>query len=348
MWLRFGSDSKRKVEGYEERESLVSAHANRLVCPDCHAPVTEVLTTGGAQLVCPNGHGSWPIQDGIPWFAEEVSQFDGRWAETYRAYNQSGPLAALACRNSHWGIPYLFEPLLAKAGSYPLAILDLGCGGGWEFLGRFGRVTGVDNSPTALQVAAKVYDEVVGACAWHLPFPYSSFDVVTSFWLIEHLKEPEFARLLGEVGRVLRPDGHFIFLTDLHSSKPILRWARSHPNEYWYYHVERVGHYGLRSLSHTCQLLRQAGYSEGTTIPINKSSVLQPVTARWMFDNPLGCKSKVVRLYTLACRMVQKSAIIRRIVYLMLMEYHRVADRRLPDSHAFSAVFDWEKNKAFP
>jgi SAM-dependent methyltransferase len=336
------SDGKEGVEGYGEEGSLVTVQTSHLVCPDCHAPVTESASTGGARLACPNGHGPWPICYGIPWFAEQVSPFDGRWAATYRTYNHSCPLASFARRNSHWGIPYLFEPLLAEAGSYPLAILDLGCGGGWEFLGHFGSVTGVDNGPTALQAASKVYDQVVGACAWRLPFPESSFDVATSFWLIEHLREPEFARLLREVRRVIRPNGHFIFLADLHSSKPILRWARSHLDEYWCYHVERVGHYGLRSLSHTCRLLRQAGYSEGRTIPINKSSVLQPVTARWMFDNALGRKSKILRSYTLACRMVQKSAIIRRIIYLLLMEYHRLADRRLPDSYAFSAVFDWK------
>ena len=146
----------------------------------------------------------------------------------------------------------------------------------------------------------------MGAYAWRLPFPDVCFDIATSFWLVEHLREAEFVGLLREIRRVLRPEGHLIFLADLHSSKPILHWARSHPAEYRHYHVERVGHYGLRSLNYTRHLLRQAGYKEEKTIPINKSNLLQPVTARWMFDNALGYKSKVLHLYTLLCRLAQK------------------------------------------
>jgi SAM-dependent methyltransferase len=320
----------------------MAAQVCHLVCPDCHSPIAESKSAGSPQLVCANGHGPWPIQDGIPWFADETSEFDGRWAETYRVWKGASLFSAIAHRNSHWGIPHLFEPLLKRAGHYPLEMIDLGCGGGWESLRHFGRVTGVDISPTALKVASRVYDRIVGACVWRLPFPDGCCDVATSFWLVEHLREAEFVGLLREIRRVLRPDGHFIFLADLHSSKPILRWARSHPAEYRHFHVERVGHYGLRSLNYTSHLLRQAGYREEKTIPINKSSLLQPVTARWMFDNALGRKSRILRLYTLLCRLAQKSTIVHRIIYNLLMEYHRWADRHLPDSYAFSAVFDWK------
>lgn len=106
--------------------------------------------------------------------------------------------------------------------------------------------------------------------------------------MAEHLREEEFISLLRETRRVLEPEGRFIFLADLYSSKPILRWARSFPAQYREYHIERVGHHGLRSLSYTRHLLRKTGYVEQKTIAINKSSLLQPVTALWMFNNALG------------------------------------------------------------
>ncbi|MGA7878787.1 MAG: DUF3048 domain-containing protein [Desulfoferrobacter sp.] len=314
----------------------------QLVCPDCRSEIVESTSGARVQLVCENGHGPWPIQNGIPWFTIETSKYDGLWAQTYRVRKPTGFFEASLNRNIHWGIPHLFAPMLAQAGKYPLEVLDVGCGGGWEFLRQYGRVTGVDISPTALEAAARVYDSTVGAYAWRLPFPDSCFDVVTSFWLIEHLTQDKFACSLREFRRVLHPDGHLMSLVDLHSCKPILRWARAYPTEYRHYHVENVGHYGLRSLNYTRHMLRQAGYLEKTTIPINKSSLLQPVTALWMFNNDLGRKSRLLSLYVLLCQLAMKSTVAHRVIYNLLMEYHRWADRRLPDSYAFSAIFDWK------
>src|SRR4030081_4126493 len=45
----------------------------------------------------------------------------------------------------------------------------------------------------------------------HLPFAGESFDLIVCLWVLEHLREP--GTVLQEVRRVLRPGGHFIFLT---------------------------------------------------------------------------------------------------------------------------------------
>jgi len=45
----------------------------------------------------------------------------------------------------------------------------------------------------------------------HLPFADASFDMVVSVWVLEHLETPE--NVFAEVWRVLRPGGHFVFLT---------------------------------------------------------------------------------------------------------------------------------------
>ena len=314
-----------------------------LVCPECDTPVAEATAETRVELLCPKGHGPWPVENGTPWFTSEASEFEGRWSETYPLWKKEGLLKGIVSRNTHWGIPRLFGSLLGQIGGRPLDILDIGCGGGWAFLGCYGKVTGIDTSPTALRAAAQVYDRTVRACASsRLPFAAGSFDVVTSIWLAEHLGEAEFTRFLHEARRVLKPEGHFIFLADLHSSKPILRWARSYPAEYQKYHIDRVGHHGLRSLSYTRHLLREAGYVEHETIAINKSSLLQPVTALWMFDNSLGRKSMLLKLYVRFCRLTLKSHRLHRVIYALLMEYHRLLDRHLPDSYAFSAVFDWK------
>src|SRR5438445_7514968 len=56
-----------------------------------------------------------------------------------------------------------------------------------------------------------------------LPFAGDTFDLVVSVWVLEHLRTPE--RVLGEVQRVLRPGGHFVFLTP-NLRNPLLAFNR--------------------------------------------------------------------------------------------------------------------------
>jgi ubiquinone/menaquinone biosynthesis C-methylase UbiE len=55
-----------------------------------------------------------------------------------------------------------------------------------------------------------------------LPFGDGTFDVVMCSWVLEHLEQPEIA--LGEIARVLKPDGHFLFITP--NAMNYLIWAR--------------------------------------------------------------------------------------------------------------------------
>jgi SAM-dependent methyltransferase len=52
---------------------------------------------------------------------------------------------------------------------------------------------------------------VIRGVGERLPFVDESFDLIVCLWVLEHLKGP--AATLREVRRVLRPGGHFIFVT---------------------------------------------------------------------------------------------------------------------------------------
>jgi SAM-dependent methyltransferase len=87
-------------------------------------------------------------------------------------------------------------------------ILDVGCGTGANLvaLGRFGEVEGVDISPDAIEFCReRGLNNVRLGQAERLPYEDRTFDIVTSFDMVEHLDDDLAG--LREIRRVLRPGG---------------------------------------------------------------------------------------------------------------------------------------------
>lgn len=100
------------------------------------------------------------------------------------------------------------------------ALLEVGCGIGTDLV-RFARggarVTGVDLSKTAIDLAAKNFElhgltpvELRVANAEALPYPDASFDHVYGHGVIQYTADP--ATLVRECHRVLKPGGTAIFM----------------------------------------------------------------------------------------------------------------------------------------
>jgi ubiquinone/menaquinone biosynthesis C-methylase UbiE len=95
-------------------------------------------------------------------------------------------------------------------------VLDAGCGRGrwlsyWTRL-KAKYVAGIDLSPHAATIAAqKGYSACAGSVV-DLPFPNSTFDVVSSITVLLHLPHAAKAAAIGEVARVLKPHGRAILI----------------------------------------------------------------------------------------------------------------------------------------
>ena len=90
-------------------------------------------------------------------------------------------------------------------------IIDIGCGPGGNILllKDFGRVTGLDMSAEALKFAkTNNFDELTQASATNIPFGNESFDMATSFDVLEHIEDDE--AVIREVMRILKPGGMFV------------------------------------------------------------------------------------------------------------------------------------------
>jgi SAM-dependent methyltransferase len=105
------------------------------------------------------------------------------------------------------------DAVLQLLGESTGRLLDVGCGTGAHtaaFAEQGWQVLGIDLSQDQLRLARKRGLEFVQADAAELPFDDESFDAVVSMWT--HTDVDDFSALLGEVKRVLRPDGPFVYV----------------------------------------------------------------------------------------------------------------------------------------
>lgn len=95
-------------------------------------------------------------------------------------------------------------------------VLDLGCGAGYgtaDLARVASTAVGVDHAPEAIAYAAGHFPaaQFLECSAHALPFPPASFDLVTAFEVIEHLRD--WRALLAESQRVVTPGGLLIVST---------------------------------------------------------------------------------------------------------------------------------------
>ena len=124
----------------------------------------------------------------------------------------------------------LYHRMATQADLKGKRVLEVGCGhgGGASYLMRTLRpasYTGLDLNRAAVAFCRKRHNllnvDFVHGDAEKMPFPDQSFDAVIN--LESSAAYPHFSRFLAEVGRVLRPGGHFLY-TDLRPRDSVAAW----------------------------------------------------------------------------------------------------------------------------
>ena len=97
------------------------------------------------------------------------------------------------------------------AGRRDLRIIDCGCGTGYNLthmLQPYGRAFGFDLVPDAIRRARASGHPLVRADMEHIPFKTDSFDLATSFDVVQSV--PDDGQALREIARVLKPGGYVV------------------------------------------------------------------------------------------------------------------------------------------
>ena len=116
----------------------------------------------------------------------------------------------------------------ALAGRAGARILDCGCGTGsnLRMLGEYGRAIGFDLTATGVRFARSHGHRIAQASIGAIPFQSGTFDLVTSFDVLQCLPDDVEATAITEMARVLKPGGwlllHVAALEILHGRHSVL------------------------------------------------------------------------------------------------------------------------------
>lgn len=180
-------------------------------------------------------------------------------------------------------------------------MLEIGCAGGIDYIGKRYRATGLDVSWESLRRAAKDYEtRVLGSCMERLPFPDGSFDGILSSFLWEHIPPERKPALLAECRRVLRPGGKLIFLYDVETQNPLIRAFRSKDSaRYQRVFLDADGHLGYQTPEVNARIFDAAGFRLLQHLGFERSPLVSPST----FDKLSRWDGAAQRLFRLGARL---------------------------------------------
>jgi SAM-dependent methyltransferase len=145
-------------------------------------------------------------------------------------------------------------------------VLDAACGAGYGTAlmatGGASRSVGVDSDEATILYARSRFEECefVVADVAELPFEADAFDLVVCFETIEHVSDPN--RVLGELDRVMAPDGLLIVSTP--NKHRYLMENEYHEHEF--FHEEFVGL--LRERFESVEVMLQHNWLTSAVLPV--------------------------------------------------------------------------------
>src|SRR3989344_3585464 len=170
--------------------------------------------------------------------------------DNYKKHKNNNPLQKYLLNNFYKSLIEMLKQVQHDKDYVIKTILDAGCGEGFtlnklyqEEMGE--ELEGIDGSEEAISIGKKIHPHLSlkRASIYKLPYKDSSFDLVLSTEVLEHLEEPE--KALKEIIRVTRkyillsvPNEPFFMLSNFLRGKNITRWGND---------IDHINHWSARS-----------------------------------------------------------------------------------------------------
>jgi ubiquinone/menaquinone biosynthesis C-methylase UbiE len=141
-------------------------------------------------------------------------------------------------------------------------IVELGCAGGVTYFGKNYNMIGCDLSHTSL-ILANEYNQLIQCDATQcIPLPDNTVDAVISSYFWEHVTKEQKNDILKEANRILKPNGHLIFLYDVETSNPFIKYFKK-KSSYLYkkLFLDKDGHIGYHLPEDNINLFKDSGFN---------------------------------------------------------------------------------------
>ncbi len=229
--------------------------------------------------------------------------FEGRFTRTFDRKMSSLEKLYFDISPSTHNEKTIFKMLDKYAGTNN-KILDVGCGGGFAGLNKYGDVYGIDVSEGSIENAKKIYHEAkVVDASKGIPYPDNFFDVVYCSEVFGHIYKEDKNKLLKELRRVLKQNGQLFFSIETDGENILTKHLKKN-NLYQKYWIDYHGHIGLETPSNTVDRLSEffeVEHCEST------SSHILPIDGYLTFIEPYPWIS------------ILKNTLLRRILNILIL-----------------------------